>query len=299
MKNDSIDRSTLTAFLAVIFIGGFNAIAMRFTLQELAPFWSAVIRFIPAILILFGIVWLKKLPLPAGRELSGAVVFGVLVFGLNFGLMYWGLLEVQPGMAQVIAASIPLVTMLIAVLFRQEVFSRRSLIGSLVALGGILLIFAEQIQTNVEWHHLLAIFGAVVCVSFASVFIKIFPQAHPVSNSAVGSVAGTIVLFLAVLIFKEPMVLPVKAATWGSLVFLIVLGSVAFPILMLFILGRWKASAANYAFVLIPIVTLTASAWINHERLTLPLLLGGLLVIAGTWFGALRAAPKPEPVAAG
>jgi drug/metabolite transporter (DMT)-like permease len=42
--------------------------------------------------------------------------------------------------------------------------------------------------------------------------------------------------------------------------------------------------------VIIPFVTLLLSAWLDNERIGVGLVLGGLLVLAGVYVGALRPA---------
>jgi drug/metabolite transporter (DMT)-like permease len=44
--------------------------------------------------------------------------------------------------------------------------------------------------------------------------------------------------------------------------------------------------------VLIPFVTVLLSAWLDQEPLGVGLLLGGLLVLAGVYVGALRPTPS-------
>jgi len=45
--------------------------------------------------------------------------------------------------------------------------------------------------------------------------------------------------------------------------------------------------------VLIPLVTVLLSAWIDDEPIGAGLVLGGLLALAGVYVGALRPAPTP------
>ena len=60
--------------------------------------------------------------------------------------------------------------------------------------------------------------------------------------------------------------------------------------LYLFVVRRWSASRAAYDFVVIPLVTIVLSAWIDDEPIGAGLVLGGLLVLAGVYVGALRPA---------
>ena len=59
------------------------------------------------------------------------------------------------------------------------------------------------------------------------------------------------------------------------------------------LLARWPASRAAYVFVVLPLVTVALSAWLDDEPITPWLLLGGALVLAGVYLGALR---RPERV---
>ena len=47
--------------------------------------------------------------------------------------------------------------------------------------------------------------------------------------------------------------------------YLVVVGSVVVFLLYLVVLRYWTASRASYGFVLIPIVTLVLSAWLDNE----------------------------------
>ena len=58
----------------------------------------------------------------------------------------------------------------------------------------------------------------------------------------------------------------------------------------LIVLRYWMASRASYGFVVIPFVTIVLSAWLDNEPVGVGLVLGGLLVLAGVYVGALRPA---------
>jgi drug/metabolite transporter (DMT)-like permease len=70
--------------------------------------------------------------------------------------------------------------------------------------------------------------------------------------------------------------------------YLVVIGSVVVFLLYLIVLRYWTASRASYGFVIIPFVTIVLSAWLDNEPVGVGLVLGGLLVLAGVYVGALR-----------
>jgi drug/metabolite transporter (DMT)-like permease len=81
-----------------------------------------------------------------------------------------------------------------------------------------------------------------------------------------------------------------SGATWLALAYMVVLGSGPVFVLYLVVVRLWSASRAAYTFVLIPLVTVLLSAWIDDEPIGAGLVLGGLLVLAGVYVGALRPA---------
>ncbi len=85
------------------------------------------------------------------------------------------------------------------------------------------------------------------------------------------------------------------AGMWWAFVYLVLGASVGAFLLYVFVLGRWTASGASYGFVLIPLVTAVLAATLAGEQITLLLVLGGVLVLAGVWVGALmKTGPRPE-----
>ena len=111
----SIERATLLAFAGIFILGGVNGTAIRIGERELAPLWYAALRFGLASLILLALAAARRSSLPRGRQLVGSVLYGVLAFGVTFGLVNWALVVAPAGVAQVILALVPLLTLLFAV----------------------------------------------------------------------------------------------------------------------------------------------------------------------------------------
>jgi len=288
--NERPERLTLVAFIISTIMGGGNAIAVRFSNAELTPFFGAGIRFLAASLLLFLFVFYRRLPLPKGRALVGVFIFGSLQFGLNYALIYWSLLSVPAGMFQVIFAVVPLLTFLFAILHRQESFQWKVLIGGLLATAGIAIVFGSQLNADISLLSLLAIILAAAFSAEAIVLFKTFPKAHPVTTNALAMAVGAVILFIGSWIAHETPSVPSLPATWISVGYLVLFGSVAVFVLALYVLSHWTASVGSYQLVLIPIVTVLLAAWIAHEAITSALMIGGALVLIGVYVGALMPA---------
>jgi drug/metabolite transporter (DMT)-like permease len=284
------DRAVLAAFVGVSVLGGGNAVGIRFSNRELDPLWGATVRFALAGLLLLAVAAVLRLSLPRGRALAGAALFGALNFGLGFGLAYYALVRLHAGFGQIVLALVPLLTLLLAVFWRQERFRTQAVIGALLALAGVAVMSRGPLRDTVPALSLLAAVGSALCIAQAAVFVRRFPPVHPVVINGVGMTVGAVLLLAGALVAGETFEAPDRAATWAAIAYLVVVGSGVVFVLYLFMLGRWSASRAAYTFVVIPIVTVTLSAWLDDEPVGLALVFGGVLVLAGVYLGALRAA---------
>jgi drug/metabolite transporter (DMT)-like permease len=281
------DNITLAAFAGVVLLGGANSVAIRFSNVELPPFSGAAARFAAAALLMFAAMLFLRLPFPKGRALAGIVVFGVVNFGLSYALIYWGLLEVQAGLAQVVIAIAPLATFFLALAHRQESWQLRPILGSLLAITGIAVVFGEQVSAAVPVLPLLAIVGAAICAAEATVLAKGIPPVHIVSLNAVAMAVGTAFLAALALVAGERVTVPTRLDTWLAFWYLVLVGTVVVFLLFLFVVRRWTASGTSYAFVLSPFVTVAIGVWLAHETVTWTFLVGGAFVLVGVYVGAL------------
>ena len=299
METKIPNRSVLIAFALAILFAGNNAIAVRFSNVELPPFFGAAIRFAAAALILFLVVMILRLPLPGGRGILGAVIFGVLGAGLNVALLYWALGYIQPGITMVVLALVPLLTFLFACAHRQEVFNWKALIGGILALIGTGVVFRDQLNANVPLLPLLAVVGAAVCFAESTVLIKSYPQAHPITTNAIAFATGSGLLFMLSALWNETPTLPTLPTTWLALFYLIIFGSVATFVLSLYVVKHWTASASSYQFVLIPFITIPVSAFLVKESISVAFLIGGILVLAGVYIGGIAKTEQLKRVFSG
>jgi drug/metabolite transporter (DMT)-like permease len=281
------DRIGMAAFGALVLVIASNFVAVRYSNQELAPFWSAGTRFAGASLLFFAYVALRKQALLRGRRLAGAVLFGLLQFGLGYALIYWALLEVPAGLGSVIIASVPLFTLIFASAVGMEKMTLRGVLGALAAVAGIAVLFGERVGAGIPADHLLAAIGAAACFALGPTLAKALGATQPAPSNAIGMLVGSLILFGMSLAFGESWSLPRSPAVWTALVYLIVPGSVGLFALLMFLLGRWPASVAAYATPLSPIATIALSAALLAEPLTEGLFLGTLLVLCGVVLGTI------------
>jgi drug/metabolite transporter (DMT)-like permease len=281
----------LIAFALLVLIGGSNAVAVRISYAELPPFWGAALRFAAAALIFWIIVLGRRITLPRGRALVGALVYGLLTVGASYAFLYWALLRVQAALAMVVLAFVPLMTLFFAWAHGLETLSWRRLLGALIAIAGILIVVIGGLARDVHILSLLALVAGGACIAEGTVVFKLFPKGHPVATNALALTAGAVLLAGLSLMAGDDWILPALANTWAALAYLIVLGSVVMFYLVLYVLTRWRASATAYAFLLFPVATVPLAALLAGEEITVTFIVGGALGLFGVWLGALSGSP--------
>jgi drug/metabolite transporter (DMT)-like permease len=281
------DPVSFGAFAGAVFIGGSNFVAVRFSNRELDPLWGAGLRFALAAAV-FGLLFAAlRLSLPRGRALLLVTTYGLLAFGAAYGCLYWAMQAVPAGIAAVVLAVGPLMTLLLAVAHGMERLSGRALAGALVALAGSVVIFFQPGSIAFGWGSFALLGVAALCASEAVVVSKLAGGEHPVAMNFLGMSAGAVVLLLVAAAAGERLALPADGETQLALAYLVG-GTVGLFLLVLFVVQRWTASATSYTFVLMPVIAAALGALVADEAITVTTIAGGAVVCAGVYVGAAR-----------
>lgn len=286
---------TLGAFAGAVLIGGANYIAVKFSNEEIEPLSGAALRFGAAALLLWVICAFGRYPMPRGRALVGASIYGVLAFGVSYALLYYAIVGLGAGPTSVIVGAAPLATLLLAVAHRQEMISARGVGGGLLALIGIGILSIGSFDAELEPSYVIAALFGVLAIAESSVVVKGFPKTHPMSTNAVGMSVGALFLVVCTALFGQSWALPTTIRTWAALGWLVVIGSVGLFWLFLYVIERWTASATVYAITLMPVCTIILGALFADEPITPELLGGGALVLFAVYIGALGRGATRRP----
>jgi drug/metabolite transporter (DMT)-like permease len=284
------DRAALVAFGALVILVAANLVAIRFSNRELAPFWGAGTRFALAAILFAAVMLVRRIAVPRGAALVGAVLFGFLDIAGFFALTYWGLVRVSAGQAAVIGALLPIATLFLAVAHGLERLAWRTVVGAAGAVAGVALVSSEPVRGDVPLSSLLALLAAIVCGAEATIIVKRLPAIDPFALNVVAMTVGAVVLLLLSVVAGESRTVPVQGATWAAFAYLVSVGTVGVFLLFLFVLKRWQASAVAYLFVLAPFVAGALGAWLLGEDVSPLTALGAILVLAGVYVGALAPA---------
>jgi drug/metabolite transporter (DMT)-like permease len=278
----------------MVVLAGGNAVSIKIATDELDHFWAAAVRFGASGAIFALLMLPSRSPIPRGLALLGAVTYGVLAFGVAFGLAFVAIPMTGAGAAQLMLGLVPLLTLILAPLHGLESFRLRGVLGSLLALVGVAVLAGDRISLDIPLAGLGLAFAVALLLAEAGIVLKLTPRADPVASNAVGMLVGALILVPLSLALGEHWALPVQADTWAAMFWLILPGSLGVFWLFVFVLRRWTASAVSFEFLLIPLATIPFSALLTGEVITPLMLVGGAIILAGVYVGALAPGRSPE-----
>src|SRR5262249_28203114 len=118
---------------------------IKIGLRDLPPISFVAIRFLIAIIVLVAVSIGRTHLLPRRRnDYIVLAVTGVLMFAVNYTLLFWAELHVSSGLAAVLQASIPIFGMMFAHwMLPDEPLRLPKLAGAIIALGGVTVICAR------------------------------------------------------------------------------------------------------------------------------------------------------------
>jgi drug/metabolite transporter (DMT)-like permease len=280
------------AFSACSAIWGSTFLVISIGNDALAPVWAATLRLVLATGLLGAWSLARAEALPTGAALRAALAYGVLQFGVNFPLLYWGEKTVPSGLAAVMYATLPMTSAIFTRALGMERLTLPKLAGAITAFAGVVVLFSPSLSGQISPAGLFAIFTAATMSVGGNVVLKRGPRQNPIGANAVGCAIGAVISGAASFAMREPHPMPTTVATLGPLLYLTVAGSMGAFVLMSWLVNHWTLTRISYISVLVPVIAMALGSLLHHEPITLTILAGTALVLAGVLIGMRRPAAE-------
>src|SRR5437773_8650533 len=285
------------AWLTLCVVWSSTWLVIKIGLRDLPPISYAGIRFLVAIIVLFGVSAGRVSLLPRrGFDYLLLAFTGVLMFAVNYGLLFWGELHVSSGLAAVLQATIPMFGMLFAhLMLPDEPLQLPKLLGALVALGGVAMICERLLGFNgfmAFWGGLGIIFGAAGA-AFSNVLLKARAiQLAPAMIAAWQMIFGTVPLLLTgFMLDGNPLHFHWTARATFCLFYLAIPGSALAFLLLYWLLPRMSVTNLQTISFITPPGAVLFGWLLGGESFNLWSLGGGALILAGVWLIFRKAKP--------
>lgn len=266
--------------LVVIVAWGLNFVVIKVGLDGLPPMLLGALRFI--LVAIPAVFFIRRPQLPWRWLIAYGSTISLGQFAFLFEAMHNGM---PPGLASLVLQSQAFFTMIFAAVFLGERLRAASVLGLMVAAGGLALIGSEN-GGHVPLLALLLTLCGGACWAMGNIITRRFGKIDLVALVIWGALIPPLP-FLALSWYLEgPALIESSLRNIGlnSILSLIYLAAIATMLgygLWSRLLSRYPAGKVAPFSLLVPVVGLTSSAWLLDERLTAIQCWGGLLVMLG------------------
>ena len=289
------------AWLTLCIVWSSTWLAIKVGLRDLPPISFVAIRFLIAIAVLVAISIGRTHLLPQGRNgYAVLAITGILMFAVNYTLLFWAELHVSSGLAAVLQATIPIFGMIFAHwMLPNEPLRFQKLAGAIIALGGVTVICGRLLGFNgplAFWGGVAVVVGAA-SAAFANVLVKARSmQLAPAMLAAWQMFFGIPpLLLLGFVIDGNPARFHWTATSLFCLVYLAVIGSALTFLLLYWLLPRLTVAQLQSISLITPPGAVMLGWLLGGETFPLSSLLGAALVLAGVWM-IFQKPSAPEPL---
>ncbi len=296
----------LLAYAVIYLVWGSTFFAIRVGVHEFPPLLMAALRFLVAGVALYAWVALRGEPNPRGRQWASILLLAFLIFGVDYGLLFWAEQRVPSGLAAVMMATIP-VFMAVAeiVLLRTQRLTAGLALALIIGITGVAALVSHSLLLPgqpIDRAGAVALIVGSLSWSVASVLTRKLPlPASKGMSSSAQMMAGGAMLAVEAAARGElhgfhPAA--ISPSAWFALVYLVVAGSIVGFTTYLWLIHRQPPTrVGTYAYVN-PLVAVVIGYFLGGEALGTRTLLGTACILTSVVIITTRKAPKPTPVEA-
>ena len=284
--------ATFLAYLAVVLIWATTPLAIQWSSDSLSFMAAVVARMALALALALLIHALLQRRLHTYRD--HAQIYFAASIGIfpNMPVVYWAAQFIPSGLVAVIFAMSPFVTGLLSILLlKQNPFSARRLLALLLALAGLAMIFAQQMQLqSAAIYGIGGILLSCFLFSFSSVWLKKLTAAHT-GIDAFQQATGALLFALPGLLLcwwwmdfsLLDLGLPaaISGKSFGAVLYLAIMGSLVGSVLFFYVLQRLSPSLVSLITLMTPVLAILLGRWAADESLSAQTLAGVGVVLFG------------------
>jgi len=274
----------IVSFVAICLIWGTTFLAIRVAIETMPTLYLTGLRFTIAGAILLAINVLRGQPLPRhASQWRHEAITGILLVPLANASVVWAEHYISSGLAALLAATLPL---WMAILDRSEHLTPSRIGGLIAGFCGVAVVVAPAIVTPSTGTGLilgtLAMQFYTLTWNLGTLRGKYRPSGvAPSVAPALQMLQGGLVTLIAAAMFEPWHWSYLTMRTGAALCYLSLFGSViAFSAYYYLLRAISPGKVTLYAYFQ-PAVAATAGALVLHERITIPMLAGMLLILGG------------------
>ena len=295
----SLSGRAWAEMLVLALIWGGSFLSIRIALDEISPLMSVAHRVTWAMLVLWVVVAVMRIPLPRNPRIWFAfLVMGLLNNVIPFVLMAWGQLHIESGLTSILNAFTAVVGVVMAALFfSDERLTPRKIIGVVLGFFGVAVAIGLENFKNFDLRSLaqLAVIGGTVAYAVAGVWARKNLVGMPPQLAAAGMLTGATVIMLPLVYFVEGLpTFDLQPRTLVAIGYYAVIATATAYLLYYRVLAMAGSGNLMLVTLLVAPVAITLGAVVLGEKLSANAFVGfvilavGLIILDGRAWKALR-----------
>ncbi len=287
------------AYAGMCLIWGSTWMGIKIGLRGAPPLTAIAVRMTIATLVVYAILRARRIALPRDARFRKLGVFlGFFHIVLPYSLVYYGEQHIPSGQAAVLYAILPLIVAVLARFMLGDALTPRKLLGIAVGIAGVAVIFSDSLRSESLGSSARAsvgvwcVLGSVFAASVGSVATKKWSGGYdPVASLLIPFATSALVAAALASAFESANPIRFDATTWGSIVYLAVVGSVGAFSLFFYVMRYLDVTVVSYQTFIIPVIAVLIGFVVLHETVSPRLGVGALLILAGIALATLWSSP--------
>src|SRR6185437_3001361 len=189
-------------WLVLCGIWGSTWLFIKLGLEDLPPLTFAGIRFVISCAIIISIIRIRGLQLPRARaDWILLAVAGILSFGFNYGLVFWGEQYISSGLAALLQATLPAFGLVFAhIHLPGERLSWAKIGGVVLGVCGVGVVFSNQLAVagSQALAGCVALILSAMFAAYSNVLVKKYGKHLDPAILAAGQMLFGLLLLLGV-----------------------------------------------------------------------------------------------------
>jgi len=281
-------------WLVLCGIWGSTWLFIKLGLEDLPPFTFAAIRFIIAVAIVFSIIRIRGLALPRARnDWILLAVTGILSFGFNYGLVFWGEQYITSGLAALLQATTPAFGLVFAHFnLPGERLSWTRIGGVVLGVCGVAVVFSNQLAVagRQALAGCVALLLSSIFVAYSNVLVKKHGKnLNPAIMTAGQMLFGLLLLLVASITLEgNPLRYHWTKMAVIALLYLAIVGSVIAFLLYYWLILNMDVTKSMLIALVTPVVAVILGMIVLNEEFGWRTLAGGAMIMLGIAFIVVR-----------
>jgi drug/metabolite transporter (DMT)-like permease len=284
MSSPTTDSSPYIAYLGVILVWATTPLAIHWCNASWSPTSALTLRMLIAMLVVGAGYLILRRRLPSSRAHWRVYALAALGTFPNMICVYHASLYIPSGLVSVLFGMSPFfIGALSALWLHDHVFDGKRVIATLIALSGLVVVFADQMHLDRDsWRGIMLMIASNLFFAASSVLIKRESTVVGPWDKTLGSLIVSVVFLVAYWsVFDGHIPRHTTLQSNLAIVYLALIGSIAGMWCFYYVLHAFPVDRVALIPLITPVLALVLGHVLAHEPLRISLLIGSGAILLG------------------